>query len=132
MPAQSLRILVLDDDLFLVPRILSQLRAAGHEPIHATTNEQGAALLAEGGFALVLFNLNSARLGGVEALHSLKQSSSARVIARLAHVKIPEAREEILEAGADMIAPNSAVSLRLPSLVEKVLTQSATPTVEDE
>jgi DNA-binding response OmpR family regulator len=127
------RVLLVNDDLFFSARILSVLRQNGYLPETASTAQQALERAAALSPALVILNLGSERLGGLQTLRRLKSETGApRVLAFLSHVRIPEIRAAALEAGADKLCPNSAVSLRLPTLIRQVLDGTGEKVVEDE
>ena len=130
---EPLRVLLAEDDLFFSARILSVLDQLGYKTDTAKTQEEATRKAAEGRPTLVIVNLASRRLGGAELIRQLKAGESApRVIAYLSHTRIPEVREEVLGAGADKICANSAITMRLPQIVQQVLSEDTGPAVEDD
>jgi two-component system response regulator MprA len=134
MTNTALRVLLVNDDLFFSPRILSVLKNMGHEASTANTVEQALQKMAADKPDLIIFNLNSQRLGGMETIRRLKSEGGApRLLAFLSHVKIPDIREEVLAAGADKLCANSAITMRLPDIVNRVMNSSpAADDAEDE
>ncbi len=126
-------ILLANDDLFLSARILSVLDRQGYRTDTAGTLDDVMRKVAEDRPALVILNLAASRLGGIETIRRLKAEPGApRVLAFLSHVKIPAVREEALAAGVDKLCANSAISLRLPTLVSNLLGDDIGLAVEEE
>jgi DNA-binding NarL/FixJ family response regulator len=116
------RALLVESDLFFSARILSALDRMGVETRTAASREAAEAGLSECRPDLVIVNLASPALGGIETIRRVKAvSPSTRVIAFLSHTKIPDVRAEVLAAGADKLCANSAISLRLPDIVRDTL-----------
>ncbi len=127
------RVLLVNDDLLFSARILSVLRQNGYLPETASTPQQALEKAADLSPALVILNLGSERLGGLETLRRLKSEAGApRVLAFLSHVRIPQIRAAALEAGADKLCPNSAVSLRLSTLIQQVMEGTGEKVVEEQ
>jgi len=126
-------ILVANDDLFFGGRILSVLEKSGFRTATAATGDEVVRKTLELQPTIVLVNLNSKRLGGIDLLRRLKAADSgARILAFLSHMQIPAAKEDILAAGADKLVANSAVSMRLPSIVAELLSGASFTAVDDD
>jgi DNA-binding NarL/FixJ family response regulator len=130
---EPVNILLAEDDLFFSVRILSVLDKLGYLTDTAKTQDEAVRKAAENRPALVIINLASKRVGGAELIRRLKAKEPApRVVAYLSHTRIPEVRNEVLAAGADKICANSAITMRLPQIVQQVLSDDAGPTVDDD
>ncbi len=57
----------------------------------------------------------------METVRRLKSLGARHVIGFISHTLIPDVREEARAAGADMVCANSAITQRLPEIVERVL-----------
>ena len=125
-PANGLRVLLVDDDLFFSARILSVLKKLGYSAEAVRTVSDAEAKTREGQ-DLVILNFGSPRLGGLATVRALRAAGAPRLLAFLSHVKIPAVREEVLAAGADKIVPNSAVSQRLPEILTRILADEPLP-----
>ena len=114
--------LVVNDDLFFSGRILSVLEKGGYRTLSAVTPGDALNQIRQSKPALVILNLGSKRLGGAELIRRIKaEPVSPMVLAFISHTLIPNVRDEVMAAGADRICANSAVSMRLPQIVEEVL-----------
>ena len=80
---------------------------------------------------LVMVNLNSIYLGGVEAVWAAKTVGAKRILAFINHTKIPEVKQDALNAGAERIVANSAISMRLPVILKSMMRREP-PVPEDE
>jgi CheY-like chemotaxis protein len=118
-PPQSNRVLLVDDDLFFTARILSVLRRLGYSATSVRTADQAMELCGDRP-DLVIFNLGSPRLGGVDTIARLRGAGAQRLLAFLSHVSIPAVRDQAIAAGADRIVPNSAISQRLPEILARL------------
>lgn len=118
----GIRVLVVEDDLFFAARILSVLKKSGYEVLTASQEADALHQARHNAPALIILNLASPKLGGLSLIREIKSlTAPPKVLAFLSHVKIPDIREEARAAGTDKLCANSAISLRLPSLVESVL-----------
>ncbi len=116
------RVLLVEDDLFFAARILSVLRKMGCEVERATYLEDALEKTRNRDPDVVILSFASKRLGGIESIRMLKsQAGARRILSYLSHVKIPEVRDAVLAAGADRIVPNSAITMRLPDILGRVL-----------
>jgi CheY-like chemotaxis protein len=127
------KVLLAEDDLFFSARLLSVLDKLGYQTYTARTQDEALQKAAEIRPPLVILNLASKRVGGAELIRRLKGREPApRVIAYLSHTRIPEIRDEVLAAGADKVCANSAITMRLPQILEQVLSDETGAVVEDE
>lgn len=133
MPESVPTILLVESDLFFSARILSVLKKSGYGARSATTPDQALALLKSARPALAIVSLNDPRLSSLDLIRHLRATEGAPpVLAYLSHVRIPALREEALAAGVDKLVPNSAISLRLVTILEEVLGGGIKEPVEDE
>lgn len=80
------RILIVDDEPDIALILQLHLEDAGYRTVCAYDGEQALAMLAEGGYALVLLDIRMPRLGGVEVLQRIRESGSdVAVIMMTAH-----------------------------------------------
>ncbi len=121
MDEPGARILLVDDELFFAARILSVLRQHGYEVERAATADEAQLRIPVDRPDLVILNLASPKLGGIPLARQLKEAGVRRLMAFLNHTRIPEVREEALAAGVDQLCANSAITNRLPELVERAL-----------
>lgn len=126
------RVLLVEDDLFFAGRILSVLNKLGCETERSATSEAGVERAAALDFDAVIVNLGSARLGGVETVRRLKRAGARRMIAYISHTRIPEIRDAVRAAGGDGIYANSAITMRLPSILQRVLSGRPPDETDDE
>ena len=124
-------VLLVNDDLFLSTRILSVLKQLGIATTYATSLSQARESLESCRPGLVMINLNSTRLGGVQAITELKSFGSARILAFINHTRIPEIKSAAITAGAERIVANSAISMRLPYILRSMM-RLEPPAPEDE
>lgn len=80
------RILIVDDEPDIALILQLHLEDAGYRTVCAYDGEQALAMLAEGGYALVLLDIRMPRVGGVEVLRRIRESGSdVAVIMMTAH-----------------------------------------------
>jgi CheY-like chemotaxis protein len=115
-------VLVVDNELFFSVRIETTLRKLGYA-VEVTGNAAQALERAkEQPLALAIVNFASQRLSAPEIIRQLKAlPDSPPVLCFMPHKQMPELRPPAREAGADLIVANSALSMRLPQLVEKLI-----------
>jgi len=116
------RVLLIENDLFFTAKILSALDKMGCSSTTVSRRDEIEPKLSEGRTDLVIINLASPVLGSIETIELVKSLPDApKVLAYLSHTKIPGVRDQVLDAGADKLCANSAISMRLPALVRDVL-----------
>lgn len=94
------RILVIDDEPQIRRFLDISLRAQGYEVLHASTGEEGLALLASRGADAVILDLGLPDREGLDVLHGVRQWSAVPVIALT--VRAGEAEKvRVLDAGAN-------------------------------
>ncbi len=120
--ASNPRVLLVEDDLFFAGRIMSVLKKQGYPAERATTSENALAKISSSRPDVVVLNLASRKFDGIDLIRSISSKPDhPRILAYLSHVKIPDVRDEVLAAGADMICANSAITMRLPGILADVL-----------
>ncbi len=126
-------ILVANDDLFFGGRILSVLEKSGFRAVTASTADEAVERAASEDPSLAIVNLNSKRLDGIELIRRLRTADSGlRILAFLSHTFIPTVKDAVYAAGADKLATNGAVSTRLPTIVQNLLSGAANTEVEED
>jgi len=125
-------VLVVNDDLFFGGRILSVLEKSGFRTATADSAAEAVESVSELRPDLVLVNLNSPRLDGMGVVRDVRLAApKVLILAFLSHTLIPPVRNEVLAAGADQIVANSAVSMRLPAIVEALLSGQQLNSTDD-
>src|SRR5688500_11153827 len=133
MEPEDRLILVANDDLFFGGRILSVLEKSGFRAVTASTADESVERAASSNPSLAIVNLNSTRLGGIELIRRLRSADSGlRILAFLSHTFIPPVKAAVYAAGADKLATNGAVSTRLPTIVQDLLSGSGNRDVEED
>ncbi len=100
--AESLNILLIEDESALARNILDYLALCGHQTDYASDGKLGLQLALDGGFDVILLDLNLPRLDGVSLFQQLRQSAH-----RYTPVLMLTARDSLqdkvegFEAGAD-------------------------------
>ena len=114
--------LVIESDLFFSVRIEKTLQKMGYAVTVATTGEQAIADAAANPPDIVVVNFGEERLHAEETTRKLKDShNAALVLGHISHVNMPFVRPNAIHAGCDLLVANSALTMRLPQLVEKLL-----------
>jgi CheY-like chemotaxis protein len=130
-----LAVLLVADDLLFPSRVREALkplgvglRVASHDPasVRAALNDGTAPAP-----SAILVNLNVRRggpdpLGVIHDLKSDPKTASIPLMAFAGHVE-RDKHEAARQAGADLVAANSSVSMHLPRLLERLLAGPAAP-----
>ena len=127
--------LVIEDDLFFSVRIEKTLQKMGYAVEVATTTEQALSRAAAVSPDLVLVHFGNERLDAAATVEHLKTAHpAARVLGHVSHVNMAFVRPNAIRAGCDLLVANSALTMRLPQLVEKLLggQANAAPETEDD
>jgi two-component system sensor histidine kinase UhpB len=120
MGYQSIRILLVDNDLEERGRIRDQLR--GHEVIEAADHQTFDALLASGGFDLVMVHLNVPDIGGMGAIGRIREAAPGVPVILLDDVSDGEVAFRALRQGAADYVPTTRERLqRLPGTIHAVM-----------
>ena len=116
------RVLLVESDLFFAARLLSGREKMGCWVGRATTEAHALELASEIKPQLAILNLASARIDALETARRLKTEAEVpKVLAYYSHVKIPGIVDQATAAGIDLLVPNSAITLRLSSIVSSML-----------
>lgn len=113
--------LLLEDNLMVSTALVPQLRAAGYRVATRASAEGLMELLSTSCPALLVINLTSRRFDAAAVIQEIRAAGFAQlpILAYAGHVE-----REILhagrEAGATLVAPNSAVRSALPQVLEKL------------
>jgi CheY-like chemotaxis protein len=118
----ALEALVVENDLFFAVRIETTLKRMGYR-VHTVGSAAAARdALGERVPALVLVSFGKDALAPGEVTRLAKSLPEAPpVLGYISHVILAEKRAEAKEAGCDLLVPNSAVAMRLPMLIERLL-----------
>lgn len=125
-------VLLVEDDLFFQACLLSMLERIGYRVETATDPKKALDRASQEAPVLAILNLASPWLGGVDLVRRLKAEAKVpHVLTYLSHVRIPAVREDVLAAGADKICANSAISMRLPAIIQEVLSEGVAEPVDE-
>jgi two-component system, OmpR family, KDP operon response regulator KdpE len=94
------KILVIDDDPQIRRVMRSTLTAHGYQVSDARTGEEGLEQLRNGGFDLVLLDMNMPGMGGMETCQTIRSSSDLAIV-MLTVNNSERQKVEALDAGAD-------------------------------
>ena len=123
--------LVIESDLFFSVRIEKTLQKMGYAVKVTTTGEQALAEAAASPPDIVILNFGEERLHAEETTRKLKDAHhAALVLGHVSHVNMPFVRPNAIHAGCDLLVANSALTMRLPQLVEKLLGRQTNDTQE--
>jgi len=114
------RILAVVEDLFFTVKINESAKRAGM-PIQFVKTEPDAIAGAAGQPALILIDLNCARIDPVNLITTLKsnpETNGISLIGYLSHVQ-GELKQQAQEAGCDMVMARSAFSQNLPQILKR-------------
>ena len=118
----TLNILVVEDDLFFSVRIESVLKKLGYA-VHVIGDKEKALEHArQHAPALVIVNFGSDRVSPADVTRHIKElPHPPPVLGFCPHVWMPQIRPNATAAGCDLLVANSALTMRLPQFVEKLL-----------
>lgn len=94
------RILIVDDEPDIALILQLHLEDAGYRTACAYDGEQALAMLAEGGYALVLLDIRMPRMEGVEVLRRIRESDSDVVVIMMTAHGSENLAVECMKAGA--------------------------------
>ncbi len=115
-------ILVVEDDLFFSVRIESVLKKLGYAVAVIGEKEKALEYARQHKLALAIVNFGSDRVAPADVTRHLKELPDAPpVMGFCPHVWMPQVRPNALAAGCDLLVANSALTMRLPQLVAKLL-----------
>lgn len=122
--AQSVkpRVLVIEDDLFFSVRIETVLQKMGYVVVVIGDHAKAVGYARDNAPALVIINFGSDRLAPADTVRHIKDLPDAPpVMGFVPHVWMPQVRPNAMAAGCDLLVANSALVMRLPQLVAKLL-----------
>lgn len=128
---------VLDDNLMFAMMLEPQLRKLGHRVQTLGGGANLAHRLAAAQPDLILINLTSTQINGPEVIHALRNNPELAETGIIGYAGHEESAyfHAALDAGADMVMPNSAIKKHLPKVLTKlakIKAGEATPEVEFE
>ena len=125
-------VLVIEDDLFFSVRIETTLQKMGYAVSVIGDHVEALEYARLHNPALVIINFGSDRLDSADTTRHLKElPQPPRVMGFVPHVWMPQVRPNALAAGCDLLVANSALVMRLPQLVGKLLTKGQNETTEN-
>ncbi len=127
------KVLVLEDDLMFSVRIEKTLIHLGYAPSIFTHAAEAITFAEQNTLLLALVNFSSAQQAPGEVVRRIKaQSDPPPVLGYCSHVSMPQIRPNAIAAGCNLLVANSALTMRLPQLVAKVLTGSQSSPEDEE
>lgn len=116
------RVLVVDDDLFFAVRIETTLKKLGYDVRVVGNADAAVGLAQERTPALAIVNFGSTRLPATEVVERLKALHDAPlVLGFVPHKQMPFVRQNAMAAGCDRLIANSALSMRLPQIIARLV-----------
>jgi len=116
------KVLVLEDDLMFSVRIEKTLTHLGYAPSIFTHSAEAIAFAEQNTLVLALVNFSSEQQSPGEVVKRIKaQPDPPPVLGYCSHVSMPQIRPNAMAAGCNLLVANSALTMRLPQLVAKVL-----------
>ena len=115
--ADKSRIAILVNDMFFAAKIRAAAQNAGREVESVKSLEQ-AEKLADDPPSMIIVDLNSDRLDGVEVIGLLKSNPTLKatpIIGFLSHVQL-DLKQAAKTAGCDYVIPRSMFSMKLPEI----------------
>ena len=117
-------VLVMEDDLFFSVRIETGLRKAGYAAQVVTQGDEAVHAAQARPPDLVIISFSGKRFDAADITRRLKAlPDPAPVLGFVSHVWMPQVRPNAMAAGCDMLVANSALTMRLPQIVEKILSK---------
>ncbi len=113
-PGEGLKVLVIDDEPFHAETVAESLDRVGYECTVATSGKEGARLIAQDDFDVILTDLKMADLDGLAILRLAKQESpDAEVVMITGHGDVKTAVEAIKQGAANYLTkPVDVAELR--------------------
>ena len=125
-------VLVIEDDLFFSVRIETMLQKMGYAVSVIGDHAQALEHARLHKPVLVVINFGSDRLAPADTTRHLKELPDApTVMGFVPHVWMPQVRPNAMAAGCDLLVANSALVMRLPQLVTKLLAKEGNKTTEN-
>lgn len=116
------KVLVLEDDLMFSVRIEKTLAHLGYAPSIFTHSAEAIAFAEQNTLRFALVNFSSEQQSPGEVVKRIKaQPNPPPVLGYCSHVSMPQIRPNAMAAGCNLLVANSALTMRLPQLVAKVL-----------
>ena len=116
------KVLVLEDDLMFSVRIEKTLTHLGYAPFIFTHSAEAIAFAEQNTLRLALVNFSSEQQSPGEVVKRIKaHADPPPVLGYCSHVSMPQIRPNAMAAGCNLLVANSALTMRLPQLVAKVL-----------
>ena len=127
------KVLVLEDDLLFSVRIEKTLVHLGYAPSIFTHSADAIAFAEQNTLCLALVNFSSEQQSPGEVVKRIKaRPNPPPVLGYCSHVSMPQIRPNAMASGCNLLAANSALTMRLPQLVAKVLAGPQRGPGEDE
>jgi CheY-like chemotaxis protein len=121
-PMNQSNVLVIEDDLFFSVRIETVLQKMGYAVTVIGDHVKALEHARQHKPALVIINFGSDRLAPADTTRHLKElPDPPPVMGFVPHVWMPQVRPSAMAAGCDLLVANSALVMRLPQLVGKLL-----------
>jgi two-component system response regulator HydG len=95
-----MKILVVDDDIRIVKTTCDILKMKGHEPIAASSGEQGVEIVKSGAPDCVLMDIKMRGINGVEAMKQMKEIAPSLPIVLVSAYAADDLMKEAKRAGA--------------------------------
>ncbi len=115
-------VLVLEDDLMFSVRIEKTLTHLGYTPVIFTHSADAIAYAEQNTLVMAMVNFSSEQQSPGEVVKRIKaHPNPPPVLGYCSHVSMSQIRPNAMAAGCNLLVANSALTLRLPQLVTKVL-----------
>lgn len=116
------KVLVLEDDLMFSVRIEKTLLHLGYAPSIFTHAADAIAFAEQNRLVLAMVNFSSEEQSPGEVVKRIKaQPAPPPVLGYCSHVFMPQIRPNAMAAGCNLLVANSALTMRMPQLIAKVL-----------
>jgi CheY-like chemotaxis protein len=116
------KVLVLEDDLMFSVRIEKTLTHLGYAPSIFTQSAEAIAFAEQNTLCLALVNFSSEQQAPGDVVKRIKaRPDPPPVLGYCSHVSMSQIRPNAMAAGCNLLVANSALTMRLPQLVAKVL-----------
>lgn len=115
---QIKRILIIDDDAFIVGLLSLVLTKAGYEVISATNGKDATRVLSEQSVDILILDLMMPEMDGLAFLHWLRQETNATMpIVVLTAMVSADTEKQVMTAGATALLYKP---IKIPDLLEKI------------
>lgn len=112
------RILLIDDDVFIVSLLNLLLTKAGYQIISATDGKDAIGILSEQQVDLVILDLMMPEMDGIVFLNWLRQEAKATMpIVILTALVSADTEQQVMDAGATALL---CKPIKVPDLLEKI------------